>query len=263
MFSRKTVVVLGVVVLIIANTLILSVLGNRIPTTGTGRFAISLLAPFQEGGLTRSVRFLRDTWKSYFDLAGVSRENHELNKQLSEILQIRNQLLETELANERLRDLLNFRKGINEEVTVAEIIAKDPSSWFKTVIINKGSDDRLMPGLAVVVSDGIVGQVVETARHAKVLLITDPNSAVDGLAQRTRVRGIIKGGTAISAGFILFQEKEDVQAGDTIVSSGLDGVYPKASGWVRLPLLRWGSPIFSKPPSRFSPSWILTSLKRC
>ncbi|MGD9017466.1 MAG: rod shape-determining protein MreC [Desulfobacterales bacterium] len=227
MFSRKTVVVLGVVVLIIANTLILSVLGNRIPTTGTGRFAISLLAPFQEG-LTRSVRFLRDTWKSYFDLVGVSRENHELNNQLSEIHQIRNQLLETELANERLRDLLNFRKGISEEVTVAEIIAKDPSSWFKTVIINKGSDDRLMPGLAVVVSDGIVGQVVETARHhAKVLLITDPNSAVDGLDQRTRVRGIIKGGTTNQCRFHFVPGKEDVQAGDIIVSSGLDGVYPK------------------------------------
>lgn len=227
MFSRRMVVILGVVILIIANTLILSVIGHRFPTSGTGQFALFVLAPLQEG-FTGSVRFLRDTWKTYFDLVAVSRENDRLRQQLAEARRLENQMRETELANERLRGLLDFRQAFTEAVTAAEIIARDPSSWYKTVIINKGDADGLVTGLPVVVPDGIAGQVIETARHhAKVLLINDPNSAVDGLAQRTRVRGMIKGGTTHLCQFHYVPGKEDVQVGDTIVSSGLDGVYPK------------------------------------
>lgn len=219
--------ILGVVILIIANTLILSVIGNRFQTSGTGRFGISVLAPLQEG-FSRSVRFFRDTWKAYFDLVATSRENQELRKRLAETKDLLNEMQETELANARLRELLNFRKTFTEEVVAAEIIAKDPTSWFKTVIINKGSKDGLVTGMPVVVPEGIAGQVIETAGHyAKVLLITDPNSAVDGLAQRTRVRGLIKGGTSRECRFQYVPSKEDVRVGDTIVSSGLDGIYPK------------------------------------
>jgi rod shape-determining protein MreC len=221
------VVVLGLVFLLMANALVLSVVGSRFPNTGTGRFAISVLAPFQEG-FSRSIRFVRDIWKTYFDLVGVAAENLELRKRMAEARGMQNQLEEIELANARLRELLHFRRAFDQKVTVAEIIAKDPSSWFNTVIINKGHADGLVTGLPVVVPEGIAGQVVETARsHAKVLLITDPNSAVDGLVQRTRVRGVIKGGTTGRCQFHYVPGKEDVQEGDTIVSSGLDQVYPK------------------------------------
>ncbi|MFZ7125299.1 MAG: rod shape-determining protein MreC [Desulfobacterales bacterium] len=227
MFSRRTVVILGVVVLIIANTLILSVIGNRFPASGTGRFAISVLAPFQEA-FSHSVRFIRDTWSDYFNLVNVSRQNALLKRRLAESSRIRNRLIETELANERLRHLLKFRQTVPMEVVAAEIIAKDPSSWFKTVVIDKGEADGVVAGLPVVVPEGIAGQVVETAKHyAKVLLTNDPNSAVDGLVQRSRVRGMIKGGTSSECRFHYVPGKEDVQVGDVIISSGMDGVYPK------------------------------------
>ena len=61
-------------------------------------------------------------------------------------------------------------------------------------MIDKGADDKLVKGSPVMVSEGIVGQIIMVAgSYSRVLLITDRNSAVDALIQNTRVRGIVKG----------------------------------------------------------------------
>jgi rod shape-determining protein MreC len=96
------------------------------------------------------------------------------------------------------------------------------------VIIDKGSSDGLQKGLPVVLPTGIAGQVIEVSgRYAKVMLIIDRNSAVDALVQRSRARGIIKGASADRCRFEFVLRKHDVQIGDTVIASGLDGVYPK------------------------------------
>jgi cell shape-determining protein MreC len=82
MFSKKTVVIIGVFFLIIANILILSIIGQRYPTSGPGGFTISLLAPFQEA-IASSSRFLKGIWRHYFTLIQVSEENDQLKKQLN------------------------------------------------------------------------------------------------------------------------------------------------------------------------------------
>ena len=113
-------------------------------------------------------------------------------------------------------------------VVAAEVIGKDPSAWFKTVIIDKGKADGLQKGLPVVLPRGIAGQVIEVSDHySKVMLIIDRNSAVDALVQRSRARGIIKGASADKCRFEFVLRKNDVQLGDTVVASGFDGVYPK------------------------------------
>jgi rod shape-determining protein MreC len=108
------------------------------------------------------------------------------------------------------------------------VIGKDPSTWFKTVIVNKGVKDGATRGLPVVVSEGIVGQVVETAGgYAKVLLLVDQNSAVDGLVERTRARGVIRGGAGGKCLFDYALRKDDIRIGDIVISSGVDSVFPK------------------------------------
>jgi rod shape-determining protein MreC len=147
---------------------------------------------------------------------------------LNEFIEKNNQWRETELANERLRNLLNFQKAPTNQVVAAEVIGKDPSGWFKTLIIDKGKAEGLHKGLPVVLAQGIVGQVIEVSNHySKVMLIIDRNSAVDALVQRSRARGIIKGASADRCRFEFVLRKHDVQIGDTVITSGLDGVYPK------------------------------------
>jgi len=227
MFSKKMVLIVGGIVLITVNVILLSITSKNQSSFGLGRVGLSFVAPFQEL-ITRSVRFTRGIWQHYFFLVSVAHENETLNKSLNELIEKNNQLHEIELANTRLRELLNFQQTLTHQVVAAEVIGKDPSGWFKTVIIDKGRSDGLQKGLAVVLPTGIAGQVIEVSGHyAKVMLIIDPNSAVDALVQRSRARGIIKGASEDQCRFEYVLRKNDVQIGDTVIASGLDGVYPK------------------------------------
>ncbi|MGD9331319.1 MAG: rod shape-determining protein MreC [Desulfobacterales bacterium] len=227
MFSKKTVVIIGVFFLIVANILILSVISQRYPTSGPGGFTISVLAPFQEA-VADSARFFKGLWRHYFHLVFVSQENDQLKKQLARAHEMKNEWVEARLANDRMRRLMDIGKGFSQDLVYAEVIGRDPTAWFKTVIINKGAKDYVRVGMPVVVPEGIVGQIVDVSGgFAKVLLIVDQNSAVDALVQRTRARGLLKGEFADQCRLEFVLRKEDVQVGDTIVSSGLDNVFPK------------------------------------
>ena len=227
MFSRKMVLIVGFIVLIAVNIIGLSVTSRRSTSFGIERIALSAIAPFQEL-VTRSLRFTRNIWRTYFYLVTIARVNQVLLQDLSQAVENKNQWHETELANVRLRDLIDFQRNISERVVSAEVIGKDPSAWFKTVIIDKGEADGLTRGLPVVIAQGIAGQVIEASNHySKVMLIIDSNSAVDSLVQRSRARGVIKGEATDQCRLDYVLRKNDVRIGDTIVSSGLDGVYPK------------------------------------
>ncbi|MGD9175841.1 MAG: rod shape-determining protein MreC [Desulfobacterales bacterium] len=227
MFSKKMVLIVGVIILITVNVILLSFSSKSQSTFGLGRVGLSLVSPFQEL-VTRSIRFARDIWEHYFFLVSVAHENENLKKSLNQFVGKSNQWHEIDLANSRLRNLLNFQKAPTNKVVAAEVIGKDPSGWFKTIIIDKGKSDGLQKGLPVVLPTGIVGQVIEAAGHySKVMLVIDRNSAVDALVQRSRARGIIKGESADQCRFEFVLRKHDVQINDTVIASGLDGVYPK------------------------------------
>ncbi|MEA1947498.1 MAG: rod shape-determining protein MreC [Thermodesulfobacteriota bacterium] len=227
MFSKKMVMIIGVIVLIAVNIILLSVSNRYYQSYGPGRIAISLIAPFQEA-VSRSIRFVRDIWGHYFFLVKVAQENDNYKRALSHAIEKDNLYRELKLSNIRFRSLLNFQKTIANKVIAAEVIGKDPSPWFKTIMINKGKDNGVEKGAAVVIPQGIVGQVAEVSTHnSKVLLIIDHSSAVDALVQRTRARGIIKGTSSDRCLFKYVLRKKGVAVGDTVVSSGLDGVFLK------------------------------------
>ena len=235
MFSKKMVMIIGVIVLIAVNIILLSVFNRRyISYYRPGQIAISLIAPFQKAS-TSSIRFVRDIWRHYFFVVNVAKENDNFQKALNKAFENNIQLKEFKLSNSRLRNLLNFEKTITDRVLSAEVIGKDPSPWFKTVLIDKGKNDGVETGMAVVVPKGIAGQVTDvSANYSKVLLIIDHNSAVDALVQNDRARGIIKGDSAGQCLFKYVLRKHDIEVGDIVISSGLDGVFPKglAVGYV-------------------------------
>jgi rod shape-determining protein MreC len=231
MFSRKMVMIVGLIVLVAVSVLILSLSSRRpYPAYGPGRIAISFVAPFQKVIVGIS-RFFKDIWGHYFFLVSVVDENNRLRSELWKARAQHHRYRETMLTNERLRRLLDLQHGMQQPLIAAQVIAKDPSPWFRTVMIDKGADEGVLKGRPVINPEGIVGLVVEaTAHFAKVMLITDPNSAVDAVVQDIRVRGIIKGGTSGSGGTCSFNyvlRKHNVVVGDLVVSSGMDGVFPK------------------------------------
>lgn len=228
MFSKKMVAIVGVIVLIVANIIAISISSHSYSSYyGPWKVGIHIVAPLQRI-VTRSIGFAKDIWSHYFFLVTVAKENDIYRKALRKTLENNNQYRELKLSNIRLRNLLKFQKTITKQVISAEIIGKDPSPWFKTIIIDKGKNDGVEKGMAVVIPEGIAGQITDaSSNYSKALLIIDHNSAVDALVQRTRARGIIKGGAEGQCFFEYVLRKHDVKVGDRVVSSGLDGVFPK------------------------------------
>lgn len=220
--------IIALIVLIVLSVMIL-VLSSRqpYPTHGRGLIAIAVVAPFQKtiGG---TIRFFNGIWDHYFFLISVVDENQRLRQKVQQTMALEHRYQEVVQANTRLQELLDLSQEIEKPSIAARVVGKDPSPWFQTVLIDKGLKDAIQVGFPVINPQGIVGLVIEAAGHyAKVMLITDPNSAVDAIVQKNRARGIIKGGTVGYCVFNYVLRKHDIDIGDTVVSSGMDGVFPK------------------------------------
>ncbi len=228
MFSKRMILIAVVIVLVAVNVILLTIAGKQPqPPSGLGKGVLVIVSPFQQylSGLVRSVK---EIWNQYFFLVSTAEENMQLKQALGQSLQRLNRCSEIKLANDRLRHLLGFEAPNARPMLAAQVVGKDPSPWSKTVIVDKGGNNNVRLGAPVVAPEGVVGVIVEVSpQYAKVLLLIDPNSAVDALVQRTRARGIVKGG---GAGYCIFDyvlRKHEISVGDTVVSSGLDGVFPK------------------------------------
>ncbi|RQD78182.1 MAG: rod shape-determining protein MreC, partial [Candidatus Syntrophonatronum acetioxidans] len=142
------------------------------------------------------------------------------------------QLEELRQENKRLRDMLDFQERSNYDLIPAKIIARDPSTWFNTLIINKGYNDGVARDMAVTTQDGLVGNVMAVSRHAsKVLLLTDSRRAVSGVVQGSRDMGTIGfvEGSVDEPGYcrmINISREAEISRDDVIISSGLGGVFP-------------------------------------
>ena len=248
MFSKRMILVALVIVLVAVNIILLTITGKHTQApSGLGRGALVIVSPFQKQ-FTAFFDSVKDTWNQYFFLVSTAKENQRLKKALGQSLEQLNRYSETEIANDRLRHLLGFEKEIPRPMIAAQVVGKDPSAWSKTIIVDKGTRDSVRQGAPVVIPEGIVGVVVEaSARYAKVLLLTDPNSAVDALVQQTRARGIVKGGGADYCVFDYVLRKHEISVGDVVVSSGLDGVFPKGFRVGRISeIVRQNAGIFQK-----------------
>ena len=138
--------IVGLIVVIAVNIIILSVSSRtKEPAYGLGRLAIYIVPPFQEA-VTHTVRFVEGIWEHYFFLVSVARENDTLHAQLDEALERGHRCTETELSNRRLKSLLHFQQSIKRELLPSAVIGKDPSAWFKTIIIDKGRRDGVEKG---------------------------------------------------------------------------------------------------------------------
>ncbi len=188
---------------------------------------IEFCSPFQRAS-TFVIQTVQGTFQQYLFLIHLQKENMMLKKRIAELQKENHQMEEVAFANDRLRRLLQFRERIFTSMIAAEVIGQDPSSWFKSVTINKGEMDGVRRGMAVISTEGVVGQILKAAPHyATVLLMTDYNSAIDAIVQRTRAKAIVEGKGENRCQLKYLLRTEEVAVGDVIVTSGLGGNFPK------------------------------------
>lgn len=189
--------------------------------------ALEIVRPLQ-GALTLGLDGMTHAWGSYVALVSVNQENERLRRRVLELEQQAVRMAEIEQTDKRLAELLQFRSTIEGDLLAARIIGRDPQPWFSTLIINKGEADGVRKGMAILSPYGVVGQTISTSSHAaRVMLLTDHNSGVDAFVQRTRARGIVQGGLDGRCMMKYLKRGEDIEVADRIVTSGLDGIFPK------------------------------------
>lgn len=163
----------------------------------------------------------------YVFLLGTQRENQQLREE-NERLRLENGIMNEILSeNERLREALNFKRLQPTASVMTQVIGKESSPFSSTITINKGSDDGIGKGMAVITSAGVVGKVMAVLPNtSKVMLLTDPGSTLAVRVMRNREEGLLEGklNTCILK-YVSYYA--DIQEGDVLVTSGLDGIYPK------------------------------------
>ena len=164
----------------------------------------------------------------YVDLLHVRDENLKLRNELTRVKSDKARLAELEVENQHLAELLELKDVLGAKAVAANVIGSDAAGVSRTLILASGSDDGLHAGMAVLANQGVVGKIIAVSPNAsRVLLINDHNSALDGFDQRTRARGIVAG--VVDDGLILkyADRSQDIQQGDTVITSGLDGIFPR------------------------------------
>lgn len=171
------------------------------------------------------------------DLRSLRAENERLRARIEELTLVSVQRVESEKENERLRELLSFKRANpNYTLLAAQVVARerparitghDPSNLIEAIRIDQGRRDGVMPGMAVVTARGLVGRVIEVGESwSKILLLLDESSAVAALVQESRATGVVEG---VANDLIIryIPHEQSIEPGDIILTSGLGGEFPK------------------------------------
>ncbi len=186
--------------------------------------AVSLI----QGGYSTFTSGVRGTTSLYLKLIGIKKANLALQKENEELRAQLGALTELKLENERLTKLLDFKRSTSMELLAAKVIARDLSLDHASIRINRGTRHGLKKLQGVITVEGVVGYVWKTETDSsQVVVLTDRSAAIDALVQRTRARGLVSGKNLTTCRLRYLERADDVAPGDMIVTSGLNGYFPK------------------------------------
>lgn len=170
--------------------------------------------------------FLRNATVYFATLVEVQMENAELRRHQVEAAQRLLRFSQIERDNHELRDLLAMAHSVAVHSVAAEILYDAPDPFARKVILDRGSSDGVVAGLAVLDARGMIGQVTRVYPvQSEVTLLTDKNQAVHVQAERSRIRGVLVGAGRNRMELHFIENAADIVVGDRLVTSGLGGVF--------------------------------------
>jgi len=188
----------------------------------------TLAAPFQS--LTAFLGFQVRGVTSFFESVGsLKHENERLTAENLDLLAENALLRDESKENERLRKEIDLLPRDRFSFHAAEVIGQDSASSGGWILIRSGAQNGVRVGMPVVVGKGVlVGRVIEVAAFSsKVLLLSDSSSVVNAVDEVTGARGIIKGEYGTGLMFDMVLPSDSIQEGDSIITSGLGGEFPR------------------------------------
>lgn len=195
-------------------------------TTARGVFQ-TITTPVRIAGAAISVPF-QGLANVFSNLTADQATLSELREQNEALTKKNAELEEAEQTAARLQDLLALQSTYGLKSKAARVISGSSDSWSDTITIDKGTAAGINIGMSVTDSSGSIGQVVESSATSSVVrLITDENSAVSAMVQSSRAHGVLRGSADGTLHLTMVGTDQSVNVGDTIVTSGLGGVFPK------------------------------------
>ena len=216
------------------------------PTRLIRIWAVGMITPLEKA-LVWAQTSSSNVWHDYFYLRGVRAENRGLKQQIERMSLERVRISQDADQARRLQALLAFKEQFISATMAAQVIGGSGSELSRVVFIDKGYNDGIRPDMAVITADGVVGKVLEVYRvpsTSKVLLINDQSSGVGAILDKTRTQGILRGTASGEVVLEKVMSDETVPAGEMVLTSGGDGVFPKGLLVGRVTKVAPGSELF-------------------
>ena len=172
--------------------------------------------------------FFQQIW----NFRSTARENEQLRERLTQLETELHTAQQATAENERLKELLKLNEQNQIKNVPARVIARDPSVWFNTITINRGSSSGIAVNMPVVTAGGIVGRVITVSPWAsQVMLITDEKAGAGAVVGQlgSGALGSVKGRADLGVALIEMRYVsglEKVENGDYVMTTGQDGIYP-------------------------------------
>jgi rod shape-determining protein MreC len=159
-------------------------------------------------------------------------ENERLHREVDRLRSEKSRLIGVLQENERLREMVGFQRRHPEyELVAARVVARDVTPYFRVVSVRLEAAEGIEAGMPVVHHEGVVGRVHQVRDgFADVILVSDPRSRIDAISQRNRAQGVVEGlghERNYRARLAYLLERDEVRAGDVMVTSGMGGIFPK------------------------------------
>jgi rod shape-determining protein MreC len=196
-------------------------------TTLFKRWVLTAGAPVLNGSASVS-RTLGNLWTGYLWLVGAKAENARLQDEVRRLTLLNSSLAQAGEENLRLRRLLGFTAAAPYQTLGAHVVGRAPNYLSSTLYLDRGSADGVRVDCPVVSDVGIIGRTVLVTRsNCQVQLLTNADSSVGVMIERTRAPGVARGTENRFLDLNYVSNTEEVNIDDAILTSGLDGIFPK------------------------------------
>lgn len=171
-------------------------------------------------------RVIHRVYTYFYDISHIYADNRELREENKQMLILQNKVRTLEVENQLLERLLNYVPPADASFISAQIIAESGDSFTHMLLVYIG-DEAVKKGQIVLGDESVIGRVDRVSgKYAKVILVTDINSKIPVVVERTRVRGILSGNNTVHPSLIFTRSAADIQEGDIVVTSGVGGMFP-------------------------------------
>jgi rod shape-determining protein MreC len=222
--------------IILVGVLFLQVLGLAVQVKRTSEnessrliriWTVATVTPLEKG-LIWIQSSTYNVWHNYLYLRGVRQENRDLKAEIERLRLEQVRLSQDAEQARRLQALLSFKEQYVAQTMAAQVIGSSGSEQSRSIYIDKGNRDGIKPDMAVITADGVVGKVLRVFRSTSlVLLIDDQSSGVGAILEKSRLQGVLRG---TPAGEVILEKvmaDNEVKPGETVLTSGGDGIFPK------------------------------------